>query len=86
MLLIDGLVVFGAVGLVVLSVIAVRAVRRKATPEIQGAENAEEVKANSRRRCHFCKKNTTINDDLYTDGHWYHTKCYLNEADTTKKG
>jgi predicted amidophosphoribosyltransferase len=82
MALIDGLVVFGAIGLVILSVLGVRTVKRKAKPEIKGAENAEEVKAASRRRCHFCKKDTAIDDDIYTEGHWYHRKCYLNDSET----
>jgi hypothetical protein len=85
MLVLDGAIILGSVGIVLLAALAIRALRRKAKPEIQGAENAEETKAQINRRCHSCKKYTTSDSDLFVDGHWYHKLCYVTEIDKTEK-
>lgn len=76
--LIDGLVVLGAFGAIFVAALGMRVLFRKAKPEIQGAENAEQAKADTLRCCYFCKKSTDLAVDLYTNGHWYHKTCYVN--------
>jgi hypothetical protein len=79
--LIDGLVTLGAVGIVFLGVLAIRAIRRKTQPEIVGSENAAEVLAQGRRRCRFCRKPTDVHVDVFMEGSWYHRPCFLNQVD-----
>lgn len=81
MLLVDALVAMGVLGVVVLGVFGIRTLRRKAKPEIVGSENAEEATAQSRRRCHFCRKDTDIKIDVFANGNWYHRTCFLNDSD-----
>lgn len=78
MLLIDTLVVIAVLGVVIFGALSIRAVRRKAKPEIVGAENAEEVIASGLRRCQFCRKDTDPKIDIYSMGRWYHRTCFLN--------
>jgi hypothetical protein len=84
MLLVDGLVVMGAAGAVLLGVLGIRALRRRARPEIAGSENAQEVMEQSRRRCHFCRKHTDTRVDVFVNGRWYHRACFLNQATEEK--
>lgn len=81
MLLIDGLVVLGAVGLVFLGIFGIRLLRRRRLPEIGGSENAHEVMAQGRRRCHFCRKHTDAHVDVFVNKTWYHRGCFQNQAD-----
>ena len=80
MLLVDGLVVMGAVGVVLLGALGIRALRRRARPEIAGSENAQEVMEQGLRRCHFCRKHTDAHIDVFVNGVWYHRACFLNQA------
>lgn len=79
--LIDGLVVIGATGAVILGVLVLRAFRRRARPEIVGAENAHEALAQGRRRCQFCRKPVVVRVDVFMNGAWYHRACFLNQAE-----
>lgn len=56
--LIDGFVVIGAAGVILLGILGIRALRRRVQPEIAGSENAHEVMEQKRRRCYFCRKHT----------------------------
>lgn len=79
--LIDGLVTLGAAGIVLLGVLAIRAIRRRGQPEIGGSENAAEALAQSRRRCRFCRKPTDVHVDVFMEGSWYHLSCFTNQVD-----
>lgn len=79
--LIDGLVTLGTVGIVLLGVLVIRAIRRKGQPEIVGSENAAEALAQGRRRCRFCRKPTDVHVDVFMEGFWYHPSCFMNKAD-----
>ena len=80
MLLVDGLVVMGAMGAVLLGVLGIRALRRRTRPEITGSENAQDVIEQGRRRCHFCRKHTDARVDVFVNGVWHHRACFLNQA------
>ena len=82
--LIDGLVVIGAAGIILLGIFGIRAVRRRIRPEIVGAENAQAVMARGLRRCHFCGKHTDGRVDVFANEVWYHYACFLNQADEDK--
>lgn len=84
MLLIDGLVVMGAAGAVLLGILGIRVLRRRARPEIIGSENAHEVLEQGRRRCYFCRKHTDAHVDVFANGVWYHRACFLNQTDEEK--
>lgn len=79
MAILDGVVVVVVIGLVLLGAAAIRQVKRKATPEISGTENANHVKRVGLRRCEFCRKDTNPDIDLYVDKRWYHIDCYTNK-------
>jgi len=79
--LIDGFVVLGALGVIFLGALGLRAVRRKNQPEIGGSENAAEVIAQGLRRCHFCRVHTNVRVDVFMNGAWYHRKCFINQVD-----
>lgn len=78
MLLLDVFVTVGVIGIVILGGVAVRNMRRKANPKIQGAENADKETAIGMRRCGFCRKVTNPTIDIYmrANDKWYHRSCY----------
>jgi hypothetical protein len=86
MLLIDVIAVMVAIGIIFGATAGVRSLRRKAVPEIKGAENAEKVKAAFDRRCASCGKDTNFETDIYVNnGKWLHKDCYLKlETDVDK--
>jgi len=84
MLLVDGLVVMGAAGVVLLGILGIRTLRRRVRPEITGSENAQDVMEQGRRRCHFCRKHTDVRVDVFVSGVWYHRACFLNQEEKTK--
>ena len=82
--LIDMLVGMGVLGALILGILSIRALRRKARPEILGRENASGVMAESQRRCRFCRKPTDPRVDIFMQKAWYHRTCFLNQADEGK--
>ena len=77
--IIDGLIVIGAIGIVTISILGISALRRK-IPEVKGEENAKKVEEQGKRRCHFCRKQTNSQIDVYDGKHWYCLGCYTNET------
>ena len=79
MLAIDLAVMAGVIALGLGGMLGLRAIWRKAKPEVQGRENAREEAAAWERRCHFCKKPTDPAADLFIEPYWYHRACNRNE-------
>jgi hypothetical protein len=49
---------------------------REAKMKAKGKDNLEEVELESRRKCHFCKKLTSPDKDVFLSGLWYHKECW----------
>lgn len=85
MLLVDALIAAVAIAVIVTGTLRIMSYRRKKVPEIQGADNAREALATSRRRCHFCKKDTDPRKDVFANDSWYHRDCFLNNNEQKGK-
>ena len=49
---------------------------REAKMKAQGEDNREELELENRRKCHFCKKVTNPDKDVFLSGLWYHKECW----------